>query len=144
MTLSGFDGQALAKALGLTTTQGASGGADAYSRKITAPIYEPKGDKPEPSELFDDEKAKALVNEIHAAKLPKDVEAFLIMAAQRHTVFHFRRIADFYAASDAKVQRLMEKSALVIIDFDQAIEFGFVKLTKALGDLVGRDYGDDA
>ena len=76
--------------------------------------------------------------------LPADVEAFLLKAAERHTVFHFRRIADFYAASDAKVQRLMERSALVIIDFDQAIEFGFVKLTKALGDLVGREHGNGA
>lgn len=135
ISLTGFDGQALSKALGLGGTQGPAGGDDAYSRKIAAPIYEPKGDAPEAAELYDDTKTKQLVAEIRAAGLPDDVAAFLEKAAERHTVFKFRRIADFYAAADAETQRLMERSALVIIDFNHAIENGFVRLTKRLGDL---------
>jgi ParB-like chromosome segregation protein Spo0J len=37
---------------------------------------------------------------------------------------------DFYAHSSKEIQELMEDSALVIIDFDKAIEKGYVKLTK--------------
>lgn len=119
-----------------------------YSRKIKAPIYTPKGEKPAPADLVDARKTDALLAAIReAAHLPPDVAAFLEHAAQRHTVFNFAKVADFYAHSDAATQRLMEDSALVIVDFKQAIESGFVKLTKRLGDLVARDYpegGEDA
>jgi hypothetical protein len=114
---------------------------EVYSRKIEAPIYTPKGN-PTVGELYDDSKTKDLVAEIRKAKLPKDVAAFLEKAAERHTVFNFRKIADFYANADEDVQDLMERSALVIIDFDKAIENGFVRVTKRLGDLVARDYPD--
>lgn len=120
-----------------------AGGGDPYSRKIEAPIYEPKGDKPATSELFDDVKARQLVQEIRAAQLPKDVAAFLEAAAARHVVFNFSRIADFYASADAATQRLMERSALVIIDFDKAIEHGFVKLTTRLAELSDQAADDD-
>lgn len=111
-------------------------GVDTYSRKIEAPTYEPKGDKPELSDLVDSEYTEKLVAEIRAAGLPEDIGAFLEQAAQRHTVFRFDRIADFYAHSDDAVQGLMEQSALVIIDFDQAIENGFVKVTEQMLALV--------
>lgn len=136
MGLTGFDGKALAKALGMAGgTQGANEGEGAYTRKIKAPIYQPKGDTPAPAELYDDAKARGLIEEIRAADLPDDVAAFLEKAAERHTVFNFRRIADFYASAPTETQQLMERSALVIIDFGQAIENGFVRLTKRLGDL---------
>lgn len=109
---------------------------DPYSRKIEAPVYEPKGEiAPPASVLFDDAKTRALISAVRAADLPDDVAWFLEVAAQRHTVFNFARIAEFYAHADPRTQRLMEASALVIIDFDQAIENGFVKLTKRLGEL---------
>ena len=57
-------------------------------------------------------------------------QAFLIYAAYRHTVFDYSKIADYYAHSSKEIQELMEDSALVIIDFDAAIEKGYVKLTK--------------
>ena len=117
---------------------------EVYSRKITAPIYEPKGECPPVSALVDNAKTQELVAAINAADLPADVAAFLTQAAERHTVFNFARIADFYAHAEPALQRLMEASALVIIDFEQAIESGFVSLTKRLGDLVARDYPDAA
>lgn len=43
---------------------------------------------------------------------------------------------------NAKVQRLMENSALVIIDFDDAIRDGYVNLTKKIKNIVGVE--DDA
>lgn len=136
MALTGFSGVDLVKALGtFGGTQGPSDGEETYSRKITAPIYEPKGDNPAPSELFDDAKSRELIAEIRDADLPEDVAEFLVAAAARHTRFNFRRISDFYAAAPVETQRLMESSALVIIDFGQAIESGFVKLTKRLGEL---------
>lgn len=103
-----------------------------YSRKIEAPIYEITGKKPKVSDLYDEAKTNQLKEEIDAAKLPKQVSAFLRAAADRHTVFNFRNIAEFYAHSDAVTQDLMERSALIIIDFDRAIEDGFVKLAEGM------------
>lgn len=118
-----------------------------YSSKIEAPQYNITGDNPELEELYDTEKADALAKEIDEADVPKKVKAFLKVAAMRHVVFNFRNIAEYYAHADAKVQRLMEKSALVIIDFEDAIRNGFVAVSERMAALRGGDEsegGDDA
>ena len=118
-----------------------------YSSKIEAPQYNITGDNPELEELYDTEKADALAKEIDEADVPKKVKAFLKVAAMRHVVFNFRNIAEYYAHADAKVQRLMEMSALVIIDFEDAIRNGFVVVSERMAALRGGDEsegGDDA
>lgn len=115
-----------------------------YSRKIEAPIYEPRNKPPPVADLVDTSKTDELVAEIDAAALPKKVKRFLELAAERHTVFDFEGIADYYAAADKPVQELMERSALVIIDFDQAVELGFVKLSGDLAAIYGKEHGTDA
>ena len=116
-------------------------GADVYSRKIECPIYTPKGERPAPSDLFDTKKAAQLRAEIAAADLPPDVAAFLNAAADRHIVFDFHQIAEFYCNANAATQRLMENSALVIIDFKKAIAGGFVKLTDEIQAMA---FGEDS
>ena len=110
-----------------------------YSSKIEAPQYNITGENPELEELYDTEKADALDKEIDEADVPKKVKAFLKVAAMRHVVFNFRNIAEYYAHADAKVQRLMEKSALVIIDFEDAIRNGFVIVSEKMGALMEKD-----
>lgn len=110
-----------------------------YTRKVQVPIYEPKGERPEVSDLMDKSKTETLLSEIDAADLPGDVADFLRAAAMRHTVFNFAQIAEFYAHADAGLQDLMEQSALVIIDFDKAIEGGFVRLSKELAEQYAKD-----
>lgn len=117
-----------------------SGKDEPYSREIKAPVYEPKNEKPAVADLFDDTRTKQLIADIDAADIPEDVKIFLRVAAQRHTVLYFNRIADFYAHSDAPTQRLMEDSALVIIDFKRAIELGFVRMTEQIAELVAEEY----
>ena len=121
---------------------GSGDGDGNYSRKIEAPVYEPKVDKPAISELTDTAKRDALNGEIDEADLPDDIAAFLRAAAERHTVFDFERIAEFYCHADAGTQALMEKSALVIIDFDKAVEGGFVSLVEAAESAWEADHGD--
>lgn len=125
---------------------GAPGGMEnaPYTRKIEAPVYEITGARPNLDELTDRSKTDELMARIEAAKLPDDLRAFLESAAQRHTRFYFDRIAEFYAHAEPEVQELMEDSALVIIDFDKAIEAGFVKLTKNLMEQFEGEYPDHA
>jgi len=102
-----------------------------YTNKIKAPIYEPKGENPPIKELVNTEKTDSLIREIKAADIKnKKLEDFLIQSAYRHTVFTYDKIAEFYSHATPEIKLLMENSALVIIDFNKAIENGFVRLTE--------------
>ncbi len=101
-----------------------------YTSKITAPIYEPKNIKPSLYELCDNSKYKKLVNQIKGSNVTEEEQSFLLDCATRLKVFNYERIADYYAHSNKEMQNLMENLALVIIDFDKAIELGFVQLSE--------------
>jgi len=107
-------------------------GENPYTGKITSPIYEPKGDLPPLTELFDISRSNELMRKIEMSNAPDDIKEFLTAAASRHIVFNYEKIAEFYAHADKELQELMEDSALVIIDFEKAVELGFVKLTEEL------------
>ncbi len=111
-------------------------GGSAYAQKAKIPQYEPKGENPSFDMMMDRTKTDELISEIDSADIDEETKVFLRNAAYRHTVFNYRNIAEFYAHSDATVQRLMEKSALVIIDIDDAIANGYVKLTKTIQDII--------
>jgi len=116
---------------------------EVYTNKIEVPIYEPKGKKPYIRELCDIEKANNLLAKIEAAQISDDIKAFLRLSAQRHLIFNYENIAEYYAHSSKEVQELMEESALVIIDFDRAIENGFVNMTKELSEAYTNREEDD-
>jgi hypothetical protein len=111
-----------------------------YTKKIKAPTYEPSDFIPPIQALFDEEKSNRMIAEIEESNLEDEVKEFLIKASRRHVVFDYQKIADFYAHSDKETQSLMEKSALVIIDFDKAIENGYVKLSDDLRAQYSQDY----
>lgn len=111
-----------------------------YARTVVAPIYEPKGDCPAVADLTCQDKYRSLVQEIEAStSLDPAVKEFLRAAAARHIVFDYQQIAEFYAHAEPQIQRLMENSALVIIDFDRAIENGFVSLVSELAEASDAD-----
>ena len=97
-----------------------------YTRKIKTPIYEPKNIMPNITEVYDTSKRDELIQKIITTpNLPTEIEIFLRSAAERHTKFNYSKIADFYAHSSPEIKRLFEDSALVIIDYNSAIENGF-------------------
>ena len=133
---------AMAEEAGIDWGQLAEPEEQLYSRKIEAPIYEPTGQKPHVSQLYDSSKTERIVSAIERTEsLSEDNKAFLLAAAQRHTVFNFSKIAEYYAHADAPLQELMEESGLVIIDIGRAIELGFVRLTEAIREQVQDEYG---
>lgn len=109
---------------------------DPYTQKIQTPVYEPTGEDVTISDLVDTSVRDELVRQIQMADIPEDVEEFLTMAAQRHLRFNYHNIAEYYANAPADVQELFEDSALVIIDYDKAIEKGYVKLNTALQGMI--------
>jgi len=113
-----------------------------YSVKIESPIYEPKNAKPHIIELCDKSKTHRLIKEIDESSLSYDEKIFLIDAARRHNVFNYEKIADYYAHSSKEMQHLMERSGLVIIDFEDAIEYGYIKLCDDIKKQYLEEYGE--
>ena len=109
-----------------------SGVSDLYTHKVASPVYEIKGECPEIETIYNKEKYKELVSAIEKSGASEDVKLFLNYAATRHIKFNYEKIAEFYAHQSKEVQELMESSALVIIDFDKAIENGLVQLSSDL------------
>jgi hypothetical protein len=112
---------------------------ETYTTKVESPIYETKVVKPTASELYDLHKYNTLLSDIEKADISEADKQFLMFAAMRHIKFNYSKIADYYAHSDKEVQELMENSALVIIDYDKAIEKGFVQLFKTFDELSDLD-----
>lgn len=113
---------------------------DKYTKKIKAPIYEPKNKKPHILELLDNSKTNRLIIEIKNSNVTEEEKRFLIEAAKRHNIFNYSKIADYYAHSSKEMQHLMEHSALVIIDFDKAIQYGYVQLAEKIANLYYDEY----
>jgi len=99
-----------------------------YSTKIEAPIYEPKNRPPDVRTIANKGKTGQLLREIEKSSVTDHEKDFLRAAAHRHTVFNYEMAADYYAHATPEMQHLMERSALVIIDFNAAVEGGFVTL----------------
>lgn len=112
---------------------------EAYSAKVESPIYEMKGEKPKPEDLYNLGKYTELMDKINNSDISDKEKILLQLAATRHIVFDYSKIAEYYAHSDSQIQSLMEDSAMVIIDYNKAIELGFVKLYDDLSQLAEID-----
>lgn len=111
-----------------------------YSQKLGEVIYEPKQtdhkikDLYQPEHKFDEE-IEAIEN--------KELREMLQARAYNFYVFNYEKIADYYAyQATPQEQRIIEKLALVLLDKDKLIEYGFSKLIKDI-DLNKKDYEDE-
>lgn len=108
---------------------------ETYTHKVQIPQYEMKGKCPNICELTNNwEKYNKLVSNIDLMlsknSITQEQADFLYMAATRHIAFNYSNIAEYYAHASKEMQELMEESALVIIDFDDALANGYVKLSE--------------
>lgn len=110
-----------------------------YTQKTDIPQYGITGEEVEINDLFENDKAKELLKEIDESDVDEKTKEFLRLAAFRHVVFNYQKIAEFYAKADPEVQALMEKSALVIIDINDAIKNGYTLLSNEIADIVAGD-----
>lgn len=116
---------------------------DKYTMRVNIPQYQPVGDQPNFADMLDSEKANTLIRHIEEAEGITDEERdFLIQAARRHNVFNYRNIAEYYCHATPQMQSLMEESALVIIDVDNAIANGYASLSEDILAMIEED--DDA
>ena len=108
-----------------------------YTMKTNIPQYEIKGEAPSISELVDTSKTKELLHKIKQSNVSEEEKKFLKYGAYRHLCFNYSKIAEYYANADKEMQELMEDSALVIIDFEDAIAKGYVEMSEQVALLRG-------
>jgi hypothetical protein len=112
-----------------------TGDGTKYTQKVDVPQYEPTGECPDIWELVDTAKADSFLEEIREANITDDEKDFLIKATRRLYEFNYKKIAEFYAQASPEMQEIMEHLALVIIDFDNAIAYGYAELSAALEEM---------
>ena len=140
----GFDAESIDDIFGKDDAAG-GGTDDTYTAVADTVTYDPTGKKCDLSELLDSNKADELEKEIANAPISEEEKRFLRKAAARHLAFNYAKIADYYANNASpEMQHLMEKSALVIVDFESAIQNGFVKLSKRLNEIRERSAKNEA
>lgn len=132
----GFDNDFSIERLGLVEMSEGSDGdegeieTEKYSTKTNIPQYEIQGLNIKLSDCIDKQKYVELLKEIENSTVSDAQKKFLKLAATRHIRFIYKNIAEYYASTNSEMQRLMEHSALVIIDIDDAIRNGYARLTK--------------
>lgn len=112
---------------------------DVYTSRINIPQYEVKNESVTLKDCLDKNKAQSLIDEIQKSNVTAEEKEFLINAAYRHLCFNYRNVAEYYAKADKKMQELMEKSALVIIDYEDALKNGYTKLADTIENLKEAD-----
>lgn len=116
-----------------------TGDGTKYTQKVDVPQYEPTGERPDIWELVDTAKADSFLEEINESKVSPEEKDFLIKATRRLYEFNYKKIAEYYAQASPEMQELMEHLALVIIDFDNAIAYGYAQLSAALEEMRAED-----
>lgn len=116
-----------------------------YTKKICVPQYVPKMTSKYKgvTEIIDTTKCKQLIKEINDSAVSESEKEFLRFAAMRHIKFDYAAIAEYYCHANKEMQELMEKSALVIIDVDDAIANGYVRLSKRIRDIIDVRSGEN-
>ena len=116
-----------------------TGDGTKYTQKVDVPQYEPTGERPDIWELVDTAKADSFLEEINESKVSPEEKDFLIKATRRLYEFNYKKVAEYYAQASPEMQELMEHLALVIIDFDNAIAYGYAQLSAALEEMRAED-----
>ena len=110
--------------------------ANVYTKTVNIPQYLPKEEKPAITGLVNCEKYSRLIRDINNSNVSEEEKKFLRFAASRHLEFNYSLIADYYAHAEPETQRLMEQSALVILDIEDAIANGYMKLSENIKQLL--------
>ena len=86
--------------------------------------------------LFDLTRFEELRKEVEHSNCSEFDKDILLYACSRFIEFNYANIAEYYCQADKDTQELMEKLALVIIDMDEPLDNGYVKLSKQVEDII--------
>lgn len=106
--------------------------------------YAPTGADVCLEDCYDDSRYNEFINLIEQSKLNDEMKSFLKLAASRFIVFNYKNIAELYCSKCSKLEQdVFEKLSLVIVDFDDALKNGLVRLSETLKTICEKDYHHD-
>lgn len=106
--------------------------------------YSPTGDEVCIKDCYDDERYKEFMSLIEKSELSNEMKSFLKLAASRFIVFNYKKIAELYCSKCSKdEQDVFEKLSLVIVDFNDALKNGLVRMSETLKTICEKDYHND-
>lgn len=112
-----------------------------YTNKIFVPFYEPKNFPVSVKDLFDAKEYFSLLEQVKTLDCDKELKDFFILACSRFIRFNFKNIAEYYSnLSDKKIKKVFQDLFLVVVDFDSAIERGFVDLMDSILKQIKSEY----
>ena len=116
-----------------------------YSHKTKLPTFEPTGKKIRLDELVSVDKYVELIREINQSlkekKITENQAKFLKLAATRWVSFMYDDIAEYYCTTaNEEMQRLMKRSALVLLDVDDAFANNIVATKNFVEDIQNAFY----
>jgi len=115
--------------------------SNVYQQEMNVHEYDGGGTAVLIDELSDVLRYRELLAQIDAADgLSEEEREFLRLAATRFIVFDYHKIALYYTRASAAMRHMMEKCALVIVDIDNAIRDGMVRIVRSLRDEYRREY----
>ena len=112
---------------------------DKYTMKVDTPIYTPLWLDISISDMINCDKQKELEERIKNSDLSEEIKDFLIKCSYRFIEYNYKNIAEFYAKSSLDIQNFMEDLALVVIDYNKAIEDWYTALKSFLDDIAEQD-----
>lgn len=116
---------------------------DQYVQDVNIPQYTLKGENPLLDDLYDLSYVNNLIKNIEHANITREQKEFLRYASYRHIIFNYEKIAEYYAHQNKEMQKLMEESMLVIIDFDDALKNEYVQLNKYIQEIIDSEEGEN-
>lgn len=91
---------------------------------------------PKINNLCDTSTYDKLLKEINSSSITEEEKQFLRLAAGRHIIFNYELIEELYVKASKEMQQLLKSNALVLLDIEDAIKDGYLKMNKHDGGLI--------
>lgn len=113
-----------------------------YSKVIGIPDFVPNGKNVELENCINTEKYVKLVNEINGnSKLTDSEKKFLRLGATRWIQFRYDNIAQYFCTkANPEFQKMLQRLAMVLIDFDDVLENNLTEAQNFVYDLAKEQF----
>lgn len=104
-----------------------------YTTKLEIPQYTPSTNPVKIQDCIVTTQVSKFLDEIQALSISESEKEFLTLCAYRFYKYNYAKIADYYCLHASKeVQDMMQKLAVVIVDYENALKNGYVQLSKSI------------
>lgn len=104
-----------------------------YTTKLQIPQYNPSTKPPKIEDCIITTQVDKFLKDIQSMTISESEKKFLTLCAYRFYKYDYSKIADYYCLSASEqMQDMMERLAVIIVDYNNALKNGFVHLSKSI------------